>query len=58
MAIIDKAVRGLGKFTGTTVKVVKNAPKKTVTKTKDLKDAFVEGLNSEKREETPNVPQI
>jgi len=57
MTIVDKTVRGLGKLTGTTFKVVKNAPKKTVDKTKDLKDAFIEGLNSDKQEK-PNVPQI
>lgn len=57
MAIMEKTVRGLGKLTGSTFKVVKNAPKKTVNKTKDLKDAFVDGLNSDKSE-TPNVPQI
>jgi len=58
MAIIDKTVRGLGKFTGTTFKVVKSAPKKTVEKTKNLKDAFVEGLNAEKPQDTPTVPEI
>lgn len=57
MAIMEKTVRGLGKLTGSTFKVVKSAPKKTVNKTKDLKDAFVDGLNSDKSE-TPNVPQI
>ena len=57
MAIVDKTVRGLGKLTGTTFTVGKNAPKKTVNKTKALKDAFVEGLNSDKSEK-PAVPQI
>jgi len=58
MAIMDKAVRGLGKITGTTIKVIKDAPKKTVDKSKDLKDAFVEGLQSDKADKTPNVPEI
>jgi hypothetical protein len=58
MALINKAVRGLGKITGTTIKVVKDAPKKTVEKSKDLKDAFVDGLNADKADKTPNVPEI
>jgi len=58
MAIMDKAVRGLGKITGTTIKVVKDAPKKTVEKSKGLKDAFVDGLNADKATKTPNVPEI
>lgn len=55
---MDKAVRGLGKITGTTIKVVKDAPKKTVEKSKGLKDAFVDGLNADKADKTPNVPEI
>jgi len=58
MAIMDKAVRGLGKITGTTIKVVKDAPKKTVEKSKSLKDSFVDGLNADKPKDTPNVPEI
>lgn len=55
---MDKTVRGLGKITGTTIKVIKNAPKKTIDKSKDLKDAFVEGLQSDKADETPELPKI
>jgi len=36
MTIMDKTVRGLGKLTGSTFRVVKSAPKKTVTKTKEV----------------------
>lgn len=53
MTIMENTVRGLGKLTGSTFKVVKNAPKKTASKTKDLKEAFVDGLKSEKSD-TPN----
>lgn len=53
MTIMENTVRGLGKLTGSTFKVVKNAPKKTADKTKDLKEAFVDGLKSEKSD-TPN----
>ena len=56
MTIMDKTVRGLGKLTGSTFRVVKSAPKKTVTKTKDLKDAFVDGLNSDKAEKPFTAP--
>ena len=58
MTIMDKTVRGLGKLTGSTFRVVKRAPKKTVTKTKDLKDAFVDGLNSDKAEKPFTAPEI
>lgn len=58
MAIMDKTVRGLGKITGTTIKVIKNAPKKTIDKSKDLKDAFVEGLQSDEANEKPELPKI
>lgn len=57
MSIINNTIRGLGKLTGTTVKVVKNTPKATVSKTKEFKEAFVEGLNSDKQDEL-QVPQI
>lgn len=55
---MDKTVRGLGKITGTTIKVIKNAPKKTIDKSKDLKDAFVEGLQSDEANEKPELPKI
>lgn len=57
MSMINKAVRGLGKITGTSIKVVKNAPKKTINTSKDLKEAFVDGLKSQDNSESI-VPKI
>lgn len=58
MSIINKAVRGLGKITGTSVKLVKEAPAKTMSTSKSLKDSFVEGLQSNQTPKTPELPQI
>lgn len=58
MTIVNKTVRGLGKLTGSTFRVIKNAPKATVDKTKDLKDAFIDGLNSDKPSKSVNLPEI
>jgi hypothetical protein len=46
MAFSDKIAKTTGKLTGKTYKIVKNAPSKTATKSKSLKDAFVDGVKS------------
>jgi DNA-directed RNA polymerase subunit H (RpoH/RPB5) len=45
MALSDKIAKTTGKITGKTFKIVKNAPTKTASKSKSLKDAFVDGLH-------------
>jgi DNA-directed RNA polymerase subunit H (RpoH/RPB5) len=46
MALSDKIAKTTGKITGKTFKIVKNAPTKTASKSKSLKDAFVDGVKS------------
>ena len=46
MSITDKLAKTTGKITGKTFKIVKNAPNKTASKSKSLKDAFVDGVKS------------
>ena len=46
MSLTDKLAKTTGKITGKTFKIVKNAPTKTASKSKSLKDAFVDGVKS------------
>jgi|GEM_PF-4029249 len=57
MKAINKTVNALGKITGKTFRATKQAPRKTIDLSKDLKDAFVDGLNSDKPK-TPTLPEI
>jgi len=57
MKAINKTVNALGKITGKTFRATKQAPRKTIDLSKDLKDAFVDGLNSDKPNK-PTLPEI
>lgn len=46
MSVTENIAKTTGKFTGKTVRLIKGAPKKTVNKSKALKNAFSEGLSS------------
>lgn len=46
MSVTENIAKTTGKFTGKTFRLIKSAPKKTVNKSKALKDAFSEGLSS------------
>lgn len=54
MAITEKIAKTTGKFTGSTFRMIKSAPKKTVNKSKALKDAFSEGLSSTSNQTSGN----
>jgi hypothetical protein len=48
MGIGEKVAKSTGKFTGRTVQLLKAAPKSTASKTKAIKEAFVDGVESAK----------
>lgn len=58
MSISENIASKTGKITGKTANFIKRAPDKTASKTKAIKNAFVEGVKSTKPKRSENFDKI